>query len=491
MKIKYILCVIAIVAISKTSFAQYAQDAIRFSTFQPGSSSRIKAIGNAGTAIGGDVSSVGANPAGLGFFTRTEYSVTPEFNGTTNNATYFGQPSSATNNSVNFNNAAIVFYNRLNTPRGVDKSKGWLSVNFGLGYSRTNNFNETINYGAKNNNNSITNYYANLANSSGIDQGTLAGWAYDDNLIDLYGTPATCGSNVVSPNVTQLNNITRSGGQSEINLSVGTNYSNKLYLGLGLGITDLNYHSINDFTESGTASVLEGTPPVAVDRNYTSRYTQEQNTNGSGFNAKLGLMYKIEENLRFGAVFTTPTFMSINDVYSESLATRLNNINNGDAPQDYPLTYSMRTPLKLAGGLSYFIGKYGFITGDVEYVDYTNTRINNNSNYSNTYDNGIIRNNYRSAINVHAGAEARLTNNFSLRGGYSMQQNPLKQGGKDINTISGGLGFRFNSGYYLDATYNHVDGNQTITPYTLATNSPSANVSRSNNNVFLTFGFRY
>src|SRR4051812_8802708 len=122
MKIKHVLCVIAIVAITKTSFAQYAQDAIRFSTFQTGSSSRIKAIGNAGTAIGGDVSSVGGNPAGLGFFTRTEYSLTPEFNGTTNKASYFSQGSSATNNSVNLNNAAIVFYNRVNTPRGVDKS---------------------------------------------------------------------------------------------------------------------------------------------------------------------------------------------------------------------------------------------------------------------------------------------------------------------------------------------------------------------------------
>lgn len=489
MKIKHMLCVIATVAISKTSFAQYAQDAIRFSTFQPGSTSRIKAIGNAGTAIGGDLSSIGGNPAGLGFFTRTEYSLTPEFNGSTNKASYLGQGSSATNNSVNLNNAGIVFYNRVNTPRGVDKSKGWLSVNFGIGFSRTNNFNETINYGATNNNNSITDYYASLANSDGIGQGTLAGWAYDHSLIDLYGTPAVYGSNAYA-GVNQLNNINRSGGQSEINFSMGANYSNKLYLGLGLALTDLNYTSVNNFTESGIATVLEGTPPAPIDRNYTSRYTQEQNTNGTGFNAKLGLMYKIEENLRFGALFTTPTFMSINDVYSESLNSRVNNTNYGDAPSDYPLTYSMRTPLKLAGGLSYFIGKYGFITGDVEYVDYTKTRINNNSNYSNTFDNGLIRNNYRSALNAHFGAEARLTNNFSLRGGYGMQGSPLKNGG-NINTFSGGLGYRFTSGYFIDATYSHVDGNQMITPYTVATNSPAATVARSNNNVFLTFGFRY
>src|SRR4051812_20957297 len=110
MKIKYILSVIAIVAISKSSFAQYAQDAVRFSTFQTGSSARIKAIGNAGTAVGGDVSSIGGNPAGLGFFTRSEYSATPEYNGSSNNTTYLGNQTSASKNSLNFNSASMVFY---------------------------------------------------------------------------------------------------------------------------------------------------------------------------------------------------------------------------------------------------------------------------------------------------------------------------------------------------------------------------------------------
>jgi hypothetical protein len=36
MKIKYILSVIAIVALTKNSFAQYSQDAIRFSETQTG-----------------------------------------------------------------------------------------------------------------------------------------------------------------------------------------------------------------------------------------------------------------------------------------------------------------------------------------------------------------------------------------------------------------------------------------------------------------------
>src|ERR1700761_806695 len=130
MKTKYLLSVIAIVAITKTTYAQYAQDALRFSTFQPGSTSRIKALGNAGTAVGGDLSSIGNNPAGLGFFTHSELSITPEFNASKTNATYFGQASQATQNQLNLNNASVVFYSRLNN-NNADKTKGWLSLNFG------------------------------------------------------------------------------------------------------------------------------------------------------------------------------------------------------------------------------------------------------------------------------------------------------------------------------------------------------------------------
>lgn len=67
MRTKYILTVAAIVAVTKSGFAQYSADALKFSQFQTGSTSRIKAIGNAGTAIGGDLSNISGNPAGLGF----------------------------------------------------------------------------------------------------------------------------------------------------------------------------------------------------------------------------------------------------------------------------------------------------------------------------------------------------------------------------------------------------------------------------------------
>jgi len=489
MKFKYLLTVIALAAITKNSFAQYSQDVIRYSTFQPGSTSRIKAIGNAGTAIGGDLSSIGGNPAGLGFFTKSELSITPEFDGSKVNANYLNQTNSASKSSANLNNLSWVFYQRLNTPTGQDKSKGWLSLNFGLGYNRTNDYGQNIYAAGKNNSSSITDYYANLANSNGIPDGSLESWAYDQNLIDQYGTTNPTYKSNAYTGVSQLNSITRSGGESEFDLAMGANYSNKLYLGLGLGLTDLQYNTTNNFNETGVASVLEN--GVAVNRNYNSTYSQFQNTKGSGVNVKFGVIYKPVEWVRIGAVITSPTYYSIDDSYNEGLSTNFSSgANYINGPTNYPLTYSFTTPFKAAGGLAIFIKQFGFITGDVEYIDYSTTRLHDTDGYDSSFDNSNIKSLYGAAINMHAGAEARLTGSFFLRGGYGVQGSPLKQGGKSTQTVTGGLGYHFGS-YYVDVTYANITGSQTLTPYTAGNFTPVAALNQTNNNVFLTLGYRY
>ena len=46
-----------------------------------GGSARVLGLGGAQTAIGGDISSASTNPAGLGFFNRSEFSFSTQFNG--------------------------------------------------------------------------------------------------------------------------------------------------------------------------------------------------------------------------------------------------------------------------------------------------------------------------------------------------------------------------------------------------------------------------
>lgn len=489
MKIKYILSVIAIVAITKNSFAQYSQDVIRFSGGQTGSTARIKGIGNAGTAIGGDLSSVSGNPAGLGFFTKSELSITPEYNDSKVKATYLGQTITDSKNTGNINHAAFAIYNQLIKPRGADKTKGWLSVNYGAAYNRTNDFYENIHYNGLNTNNTINNYYADQANSFGVADGSLAGWAYGQNLIDQYNVANPTYQSNAFGNTNQESFTIRSGGQSALDFSLGANYSNKLYIGLGVSFTTLRYNSSSTFYEDGNLSVLE--TGIPTNREYSSAFSQDQITRGNGFAARFGLIYKPVEAVRLGATFTSPTFYNVDDSYSEGLATNItNNGSYSDGPQTYSLNYNFRTPLKVAGGAAIFIKQLGFISGDIEYIDYSSAHISSNQDFDATNDNTTIKSLYQSAINVHVGAEARLSSVFLLRGGYGIQGDARKTNGSDIKTASGGLGLRFGS-VYVDATYTHVTGNQTVFPYEIGSASPSAFLNRSTNNGYLTLGYRF
>jgi len=500
MKIKYILTLIALVAVTKNSFAQYSQDAIRFSTGQNGSTARIKALGNAGTAVGGDLSSVSGNPAGVGFFTKSELSITPEFDGSKVKSTYLGQASSDSRNSGNIAHAAVVFYNQLSKPRGADKTKGWLSVNYGASFSRSNDFYENITYGGTNAGNSIGNYYASLANQSKqsdaqgfyLPEGSLESWAYNQFLIDENGGNYT--SNAAAGG-SQMVNIQRTGGLSQVDFSLGANYSNKLYIGLGVGFTQIRYNSSSVFSEAGTANLPATPTDPAESLGYNSSFFQNQHTTGSGINARLGVIYKPVEAVRLGATFTSPTWYNIDDTYSEELATNYPQSTTGGKfndfnDQPYGLNYNLRTPYKVAGGIAVFINKLGFITGDVEYIDYTSTKIGENADYNNNRDNSEIATLYKSAINARIGAEARINSYFLLRGGYGIQGDYRKNNGSDIKTASGGIGLRFGS-YYVDATYLHITGNQTVFPYEIGAGSPSAMLNRSNNNGYLTLGYRF
>jgi len=497
MKVKYLLTAVAIVVLAQNSFAQYSQDAVLFSTGQTGSTSRIKAIGNTQTAVGGDLSSISGNPAGIGFFTHSEAAFTPEYNSSNIKSTYLGTANSGTSSNLNLNNAAAVFYSRLNTPRGSDKTQGWLSLNFGVSFNRKNDFYANVNYGGKNNNNSITDYYASLANTYGVDPtngNSLQDWAYNHALIDQYyinpsnpSLGATYRGNA-KPGVTQSNAMQREGGENEFSLSMGANYSNKLYLGLGIGITSLRYNVDNTFTESGAASILDANNnPINV--TYTSVYNQNQVTTGDGFNARLGLIYKPVDAVRIGATFTTPTYYTVQDDYSESLRTQYNVGAPGPGgPADYPFTYNFHTPLKVSGGMAVFFGSYGFITADAEYVDYSSVKLSSTDGYDATQDNHDIKTGYQSTANIHAGGELRLDQLF-IRGGYNIQGNPQK-GVESTKTISGGLGVRFEK-FYVDATFTNVKGTQLVTPYTVATNTPVANLDKTYNNGYLTVGFRF
>ncbi|RYY32817.1 MAG: hypothetical protein EOP46_18045 [Sphingobacteriaceae bacterium] len=518
MKAKYILSVIVLAAFTQGAYAQYAQDAINFSSSQAGSTSRVKALGNAGTAIGGDLSSISINPAGIGFFTKSELSLTPEFNGGKASSILYGNRDQSTKNSVNLNNASVVFYSQLRN-NNADKTKGWLSLNFGASYSRTNNFNNSAFIVGQNaqSGSSIADFYAELGtnfnyapsggNIPNFSDSPLAGIAYnhgltvtdgpveqDDNGVGYYNIIPTT---AVGPS--QTVNYARSGDVSEVNLAIGANHSNNFYLGFGIGITSLRSDFSSTFTERGTSF----DDPA---EQYNTSLLIDQSVRGTGFNAKLGAIYRPVEAVRLGATITSPTWYNMEELYYETVETRFGSEGLQRAGNDYQTQYNLTMPFRASFGAAVFIGDRGFITGDVEYVDYKGTKLDS-EDFDMSVDNNDIKDLYKSTFNYKLGAELRATDNFFLRGGYNIQSNPNKFTGynaalnnerqqDDIKTVSGGVGFR-KGRYYIDATYSHSTSNYFYAPYMFngtynnTVTNPDATLKREYNNVFLTVGLRF
>ncbi len=500
---------LATVAGTGTLYAQYAQDALRFSQSNYGSTSRFKGLGGAQIGLGGDMSSLGGNPAGLGMFTRSEFSITPEFNNTTAKSTYLGQTTDESKSRLNLNQAGAVFFSPIRKRSGADLDKGALSIVWGLGYNRNNDFTANYRYEGQNNNNSIADYFSELANSTGVTQdkfenGSLEAMAYDTYLIDALAGNGTSYQPATSQQNFQQNYENRTGSTSELNLAAGLNISNQLYLGASIGLVNIRYDKNAEYLESGQ-NISTDPDNVEVGKDYLLSYRVNQVTDGSGVNGRLGLIFKPTNQLRIGATFQTPTWLHIQDNYSEVLNAEYTGTGTTKSytqtPTNYPVEYNLRTPYKGSVGASLVIGNSGLISADIDYVDYASIKFSNADNYS---SNTMINNNnadiqtlYTNAINYRVGGEYKL-GQLALRAGFGLNGSPYKDDDDnvfDTKFYSGGLGYRYNN-YYFDLAYQRVETTNSFSPYTLADNNPdgpepTANVKLAKNNVFLTFGVRF
>jgi len=428
----------------------YAGDALRFSQTNYGSSARFKGMGNAQIGVGGDISSLGGNPAGLGLFTRSEFVFTPEFNGTNIKADYLGNNTSSDKSQVNLSQLGVVFHMPSYRAKGQDTQKGIVSASVGLGYSRNNDYGLEANFSGTNNTSSVYNMF------------------YEEDAFTLGNK--------------QFGNVVRSGGVSEFNIAGAINISNEIYIGANLGLVSLNMDNDMSLNENGASN----TGTYAVD------YFQNQTVRGSGVNARLGVIFRPISEFRIGVNLQTPTWFTIDESYSVSSTDRaILDV------ETYDYTYNLRTPLKGSLGASYVLGGRALLSADVDFVDYTSIRLSDTDGVGLAVineSNRDVKSFYKSAVNYRVGAEVKLTDLFSLRAGYGINGSAYKDDkDNDFQTqfYSGGLGYR-NKNYYFDIAYQRVQTQSTFSPYLLDDfNEPVAEAKNNKNNMFLTFGIRF
>ncbi|GMQ32265.1 OmpP1/FadL family transporter [Algoriphagus taiwanensis] len=481
----------------------YFEDAFRFSRVVPSGSARIMGVGGTQWSLGGDVSNIAGNPAGLGFFRTSEISLSLGYSDWGVQTQYLDQ--SREYNTSNFSLPNISYVGAK--PKGLMESKAFKGGAWAMSFQRIANFNTEFGYFSDvPGQSSIIDFY--LQDSFGIPESQienfgLTGLAYQTYQINPIAFDEE-GNPIPNPNVYdsfvlglpfQDENIRREGSANQMTFGYGANFNHKLFLGGSLGIRTLNFSSFKVYNEEFVDE------PLA-----TSSLQENLFINGAGVNVNLGVIYKPMDNLNLGFVFQTPTWYGLNEEYEAAVFTDYNNyyyepeditLGQQDAFSDLVISnYGLNTPLKIGGGATFFFGKKGFISADVDWVDYSTARINSRD-FDEGPDNEVIRDIYSSTVNYRVGGEIWL-DMFRIRGGYSYLGDPYSNSpGFDQSTqiISGGVGIRTGS-FTLDLTIFNQQYDQLYRSYQVLDEDgfnfgPLTEIKNSITSGILTVGFNF
>lgn len=462
----------------------------QFSTTYSSGTARMQALGGANSALGADVSSIAGNPAGLGFYTRSEVNMSLAYTGVQTKSAYLSTLGEASDSQIQVPTLGMVISS--NNLGGGD----WHG-SFGFGYSRQAIFIQPIQISGTNNRSSLLDNFIEKANDKGATGASL-----DDEYDSYSGTAGSAEalayqSYLINPNsvtggapferfqsllpTNQYGSATNSGALTSWDFAYGASYRDKFYLGAALHFSRINASSSTTWEDE-----YVGAKNVAG-----FQYAETLLTTGSGIALSLGGIYKVNPSLRLSFGFRSPTYYDqMNETYNARLFPDVIGIpaigasgNPITITKVNPIrlttnefTYQFLSPLKVSGGLAFFFSKKGFVTADLEYVGYGGMKVSSaelggsaNQAFQTKY-NGQISRNFEGALNVKVGSEIRISPSLSVRGGAAMFGGGYAQSYDTIDRnafqFSGGLGYRKNN-FYLDVTAIRRTQKDAYTPYTL------------------------
>ncbi len=474
---------------SLISFSQNEVDALRYSWDDLMGTARNISMGGAFGALGADMSSFSSNPAGLGLYRRSDFSLTPTFSLTNTNAQYLNNEQMKNRLNLGFNSAGYV-------ASYESESEQIVRFNFGIAYNKLNTYHQNIAIVGNGVSTSLLDVFASQAEGTSPENLTDdfpfgSGLAYQTYLINPIDT---LGSNIYSTeipdgNVNQLQTIERSGVKNETLIGGGMNISDKLFLGVSLGLSKTEFDENTKYKESTNVDSLE-----------LDNFVFENNLYATGTGAKLkaGLIVKPTDWFRIGVAVHTGTWMVMKETYSTNMTA---NFKGEDAYYyEAPLgeyEYRLRTPGKLLGDMAFVIGKLGIISLGYEYIDFSSSKLKTSNTIYDDYDfsgeNDAIATIYKKTHNFKAGVEWRVMKPLAIRAGVNFQESPYKDGltesNNDVISYTGGVGFR-KKGFYADLAYSLRTGSVDFYLYDPAM-SESATLNTNRTQVAATLGFRF
>jgi len=469
---------IALAISTITVNAQNEVDALRYSTQNLGGTAKYSAMGGAFGSLGGEFSALSSNPAGIGMYQFSEFTFTPSFNLNATKSYYNDSHLSSYKSEFSIGNLGLIFTIPQN-------NSDWKRINLGIGWNQLANYNNTIRIEGVNSESSIVDRIVAITNgtlTSELTSGegnSYSQMAWNTYLIDpLFDNNGLVDGDYISnfsSGPKSQSKVTKSiGGMNEFIFSIGGSYQEKLYIGATIGIPTFDYYEYSEYTEreiSDTSSNLR-----------KMLFSEEISAYGTGYNLKVGAIYRLSENIKIGGSLHTPTFFSIEEDYNTSITTFFK-----DSTLDYsmgyltPFNYDLITPLKASISASTIFNNF-LISGEYELIDYSTAEYFT-ADFEN--ENLIIASIYQRTENIKIGAEMTIKP-FVLRAGYSKYGSAFVAKDFSRENFSYGIGIN-NGAYFIDVAYVLSQG---ANEHLLYSEAPISLVNTSHSLLF-TLGFRY
>lgn len=459
-----------LVAVSGNAMAQNEYDALRYSQTYIQGTARSAAMGGAFGALGGDISCMAINPAGVGVYREGDACVSLELIANNSKVTPTSYSGKESKYSMKLPSAGFV------AAHGTGATSGFSGWAFGVGFNRLNDFTLREEYDYKNKTNSMLDAWTDRSQGiyyTKLDPfNTALGW--ESQLIDIpsvgeYDEFDKFYVNCHNKDWDGVNSgygqrqkylVDQKGGINCWDFTFAGSFSEQLYFGASLGIQTLNYKTTNKFKEDDVDDI------VAYE-NYD--FTEYNKTYGSGVNVKFGVIYKPIQYVRLGAAIHTPTVMNITEKYYTTLFALFDEGTFDDGhttsdvrSEDYEgisnnneYTYRLVTPFKSVLSAAFVYPGFGLLSFDYESVNYANNKLRHgdDDDYDFEVENEGIKEKFQKTQNFRVGAEG-LVGPISIRAGYALYGNPCQfvSGKKQRQILSAGVGLRLNEHSYLDIT---------------------------------------
>lgn len=520
----------ALLFVNSAVFSQGQLDAYKYSQTDLGGTARYLGMGGAFGALGGDISVMSANPAGLAVYRSSEIVTTISNRYVNAQTDWQGSAASGSRNKLNFDNIAYVSYFPTSSDAGII---GW---NAGFSYNRIKDYhrNYTLS-GMGDAEYSITDYMAERANAKGVPAEDLAvskghnpyagnnDWlsvlGYDAVLIDAFSENrtkyfSTFGAETGGVwNPFKLAgrklNVTERGAVDQYNIAFGLNISNYVMLGADIAITDISYHYESYFAEE------------FVNNNNLS-LENWLTTKGEGYALNAGVIVRPVDFLRLGVAYNSPTWYKMSDFFRATANSNTSYwkepIVGASTPENESYDYEYHSPDRWLFSAALIIGRSALLSVDYERTSYEGMKMYYRDGAEDQITNSDIRNNFGPAGTLRVGGELKVTPRFAVRAGAAWADSPakdvLKEASKEIYTVGTiphytiekgitnytvGLGYRFTTSFYMDIACVlksekedlYAFSNIYNTEGVKIINSPSASLKTNTTQAALTLGFKF